>query len=401
MRSFLVVGDYNRQDFIMPFFNLPSSIKLYFIEHPDQSFVKNDIVLPINSEIIYWKDYSDAFHLLRQIQVEKIFYYFIEAYNHAALRVAASELGINNVHVEHGLRFNMHVPIISASKNGNISKPSPISINRIKNFSFFICTLIKAKNHNKFSLTKFFWHRRKGIKHIFHPDIISITTPDNFISFSSEIFKHHIIKLNLSNFPVIYTGIPQFDRLVTLDSTKELQQNLVFIDQPLVEHGVMGWTEKHRLHLLNEIIRICKKQSRKLLIKIHPASNLEFWQSIANANSDSVVILDNTSFEDALASNWIVFGYSSTLLLPIVSLPHTAVFCLDMHPIDVAVKQSSLLTDAGVACAISSFSEIEDALNRAEEEQQKQKPFKAAFTQKYLYKADGRSTERFVEAILS
>lgn len=399
MKAFLVVGDYNRQDFIAPFYNLPSTIKLYFIEHLDSTYVKK-ADFPANTEVIFWKDYSDAYQLLNQLRIEKIFFFFIEAYNHVALRAAADELGIKTVHVEHGLRFNVPAPRIAVINKKN-SLPEVGLKNRLRNFTFYLNTILKSKRENLVQLIKFYLIRRQGIDKIYHPAVRKVITPDIFISFSSEVFKHHVNKLNLSTFDVIYTGIPQFDHLVTLVCNEKLNPNIVFIDQPFVEQGILGWTDEHRGRLLGEIIRICKKQGRKFLCKIHPASSADFWGTFAKANSDTVEILDDNSFKEAIVNNYLILGFCSTLHLPLVSLPHTVLLCLEIHPIDVIVQPSSILTEAGVATSITSFNEIEKFLVLAEEEHKKQKAFKAEFTKKYLYKADGHSSERFVEAILS
>src|SRR5688572_32206261 len=102
-RRLLIVGDYNRKDFVEAFCKCKNDFEFYFIEYALRSEVKADYYKAYG-KAIFWKDFNNAYSLLKEIKPDKVIFFFIESYNHAALNVACKNLKIPTYHLEHGFR---------------------------------------------------------------------------------------------------------------------------------------------------------------------------------------------------------------------------------------------------------------------------------------------------------
>jgi hypothetical protein len=401
-RSFLIVADYSRQDFVSFFEGLPPSISLYFIDPLNAESVTPAPRFPPNSHCIYWKDFAHAQQLLQQLQISKVFVFFLEAYNHLALRAAAKVLGIPVVHLEHGYRSTQPLKR-PAPAPPRFQLPVSDYSDRLRTQLFFFRTLLMLPGPLRRQLWRFYRLRRKSKEAVYQPGLLELLTPDAFISFSPAIFEVHRQRLQLDSVPVQFTGFPQFDAYLRLCPATRLQHNLLFIDQNLAEQGLLGWTPAHRQRLLDALLAHCRQAGVQLLVKPHPYSSPDFWQGVArlDARQEGVQLLDEAGLQNALAENYLVLGFYSTLLLPLAALPHTVVFCIEDHPQPEEHSPSAFLLEAGVAEGIGSINEMGEKLARSAAYQQQQAPHKAAFAKEWLYQTDGHSQKRYLAALLA
>jgi hypothetical protein len=396
--NFLIVADYSRQDFVSFFEGLPPSISLYFIDPLNAQSVTPAPRFPPNSHRIYWKDFAHAQQLLQQLQISKVFVFFLEAYNHLALRAAAKTLGIPVVHLEHGYRSTQTL-IRPTPAPPRLRLPASDRWDRFRTQLFFFRTLLMLPGALRRQLWRFYRLRRKSKEAVYQPGLLELLTPDAFISFSPAIFEVHRQRLQLSSVPVQFTGFPQFDAYLRLRPAPPLQHNLLFIDQNLAEQGLLGWTPAHRQRLLEGMLAHCRQTGVQLLVKPHPYSSPDFWQALAR--QEGVPLLDEAGLQNALAENYLVLGFYSTLLLPLAALPHTVVFCIEDHPQPEEHSPSAFLLAAGVAERIGSIGEMGEKLARAAAWQLQQAPHKAAFAKEWLYQTDGESQKRYLAALLA
>jgi hypothetical protein len=396
--NFLIVADYSRQDFVSFFEGLPPSISLYFIDPLNADSVTPAPRFPANSHCIYWKDFAHAQQLLQQLQISKVFVFFLEAYNHLALRAAAKALGIPVVHLEHGYRSTQTLKR-PAPAPPRFRLPASDRRDRFRTQLFFFRTLLMLPGPLRRQLWRFYWLRRKSKEAVYQPGLLELLTPDAFISFSPAIFEVHRQRLQLGSVPVRFTGFPQFDAYLRLRPAPELQHNLLFIDQNLAEQGLLGWTPAHRQRLLEGMLAHCRQAGVQLLVKPHPYSSPDFWHAIAR--QEGVQLLDEAGLQNALAENYIVLGFYSTLLLPLAALPHTVVFCIEDHPQPEEHSPSAFLLEAGVAEGIGSLGEMGEKLTRAATWQLQQVPHKAAFAKEWLGQTDGNAQKRYLAALLA
>ena len=402
----LVIGDFNRNDFLLPFAVAKDSVSLYFLEYLSKDQIINSTYKKYG-KAIFWKDFTSAYDLLEKIKPAKVFFYFIESYNHVAINAACKEAGIPTYHLEHGVRNYEVYHRVSKEKNKTktpfTKRLNPVTISRkYKNRRFFNNTLKKSSQSLKSALQDFYEVRSAhSIVDAFKINTSRYRIADHYISFSPEIFKFHQINDHLpEDYPVTYVGVPGFDRFADLNATSEINNNLLFIDQPMPEIGELGWDQDYRKQLISQINNaILVPLKMKMFIKTHPLSDLKVWNQIARYNSQIELITDEEEFEKLITKNRIVLGFNSTLLLPLIALKHTVSFSWVSHP--KQGNQSQFLTDSNAIDPVDSVESLLIKLENLDLVWKKQSEHKLAFTQKWLYAFDGKASERLTKLILS
>ncbi len=402
----LIVGNYNRQDFLLPFAQIKDTVDLFFIEFSSKRDITNHAYLDYG-KAIFWKDFSSGYELLTEINPKKIFFYFIETYNHVALNVASQSLGIKTFHIEHGIRNYESVSGLSEeSRKDNSGHLHKFNIFRIyekmKTRLFFTNTIKKSNTTDGKNLNKYFKIRsQNSIFQTFSIEKSSYRIPNHYISFSPEAVKFHVISDHLPDqHPISYTGIPIFDKYHSIKTSNELKDNIIFIDQCFPEQQIRGWNQEHRYKLIEQIERlILKPKKLKLFVKIHPISDIKIWNKLAEKFENIVLLVGDDDFMKKLSENRIILGFTSTLLLPLMVQKHTICFSLENHPNNQ--KISGFLTESKVIDPIFSIKELAECIDNVDRISTEQSKFKKDFEYKWLYKFDGKSQERLNTILLS
>jgi hypothetical protein len=87
--------------------------------------------------------------------------------------------------------------------------------------------------------------------------------------------------------------------------------------------------------------------------------------------------------------------------MPLMAMKHTVSFSLEMHPVKLEKEPSFFLTATGAINKIDSWEQLVDAFKNLDVIFQEQKRNKEKFTEDWLYKFDGKSTERVKNILLS
>lgn len=398
----LLVGDYNRSDFLHLAKLFHSEIDFFFIEFVNQYFLKNKECLKYG-QVLYWKNYKHAYDLLNKIRPEKVIFYFIESYNHVALNVAAKTYGIHTYHLEHGLRFKIDVRIKEMSYLerffDKIKKIAQLQYlyDRYASRMFFRRTVKDSSKQEK-EFLNFYYSVRKGnsIHATFEKIKNPLRLPDWYISFSPIIFSFHkLIEKLPDNYPVYFTGIPFFDHFAKWKTLKGHGENVLFIDQPLVEQKLMGWTIKYKWVFVMELITIIHALGKKLYIKPHPWNDKSIYETL----SGNVIVLED-EWETVVPNINTVLGFSSTLLMPFMAMDHITCFTLEMHQWKLEMPYSIFLLKSGACHAVNDFEGLSQKLNELEKWHVKQTHFKEQFIKDYMYKFDGNSSRRLKNILL-
>lgn len=404
----LLVGDYNRSDFLYVAKELSGKADFFFIEYLNKKHLTNLECLSYGS-VLYWKDFSDAYDLIEKIQPTKILFYFIESYNHVALNVACKVKGIPSFHLEHGLRFPVsYYKMINAGNTSlkekkillaNLSKLHDVS-DKYKNWKFFKNSIARSPQTEREFLKTFYAIRsRNTIFDTFQKLKSPLRLPDSYISFSPKIFNYHKEMEKLPHeFPVKYTGIPYFDKLAKEKEISNSASDILFIDQPLAEQHLFGWTTEYQYRFLDNLAISAAALRKKIYIKPHPWNDRKSYNKISS--SENVVILNN-NIEEIVSEVNTILGFSSTLLLPLMAMEHTVCFSLEMHPIKLEKEPSFFLTETGAISKIESWEQLANAFKNLDAIFQEQKRNKGKFIEDWLYRFDGRSTERLKNILLS
>jgi hypothetical protein len=399
-KRILLVGDYNRSDFLHVAKELYLEADFFFIEYLNSHYLQNKEALQYG-KVIYWKDYKDAYELLTEISPHKVLFYFIESFNHVALNVASKVTGIPTFHLEHGLRFSV---AYYKEVNSDATTPSKMPFlrkvsqtrhifDRIRNRLFFQRTARRSPLKEKLFLVNYYKVRsRNNIFDTFQKLKSDLRLPDQYIAFSPLIFKYHQELENLAeSYPVTFIGVPQFDEFSRWSHLENAGSAILFIDQPLHEQSLYGWTLKEKKKFLIDLIGLLYLLKRKIYIKPHPFNDLAIYNDIP---SSTFVEIMSSDWERVVPNIDTVMGFSSTLLLPFMAMDHIACFTLEMHPGKKKVPYSEFLLKSGVCHAVYSFEDLSKNLAALGKWHALQKPLKKEFIEKFLYKFDGNASIR-------
>ena len=403
----LVVGDYNRRDFISLFECVVDNAEIFFLEFSYELEVKNAFFEKYGKNI-FWKDFSDAYDLLEKIKPNKVIFLFIESYNHIALNVACRKKKIRTYHLEHGFRSYkiskyLHANKTNINKETNIREKAPLYV-RIKTSMFFWRTVFKSKLKHAFFLFRFYLIRSRNNGFVTLKKLSScLTVPEVFISFSPAIYEQHkVLDAFRSKIDVHFIGIPYFDRFAQIKSNKDLHSRIaLFIDHPHSTKQIFGWNKENKEKFIAEIIDICKKNKFKLLVKPHPSATVDkdCWSKMID---EDVKIVDEKDLVSILPEVKIIFGFYSTLLLPLLALEHTVGFTFENHPslIGKEFYLSEHLKESGVSNIILNTYSLHSIFENLEHFKNIQGNHKQSFIAKWMYKFDGRSGERLRNVLL-
>jgi hypothetical protein len=401
-KRILLVGDYNRSDFLYPAKLLHSEVDFYFIEFVNEHFLKNKECLEYGF-VIYWKNYKDAYDLLDKIRPEKIVFYFIESFNHVALNVAAKSGKIPTYHLEHGLRFSLNSFL---KENNRLKKIS----NRIKAVTqlrhvydryagrmFFRNTIKKSsKKESEFLSSYYSIRKKRSIRETSKEIRDPLRLPDKYISFSPLIFDYHKKLEGLSDsYPVYYVGIPFFDRFFKWKALCQYGENILFIDQPLHEKKFLKWTAEFKEKFLRALINMARSMDKKLYIKPHPWNDKFIYRPFL-----ADIILVEESWEAIVPDINITLGFASTLLMPFMAMDHIACFTIEMHPQKTNPEYSDFLLRSKACHSVDNFEDLSERLKNSSVWHQKQKDHKNYFIENWMYCFDGKSSERLRKALI-
>jgi hypothetical protein len=405
--NLLIVGDYNRKDFLYAAEVLHRHFKIYFIEFLDKSEIKSFSYSKWGKEI-FWKDYKDAVDLLEKLKPQKVLFYFIESLNHVALNVACKYLRIRTYHIEHGVR-NYSYQNKNKKIDNKTGKPLLFDVfkklknsqNRIKNRRFFLNTIKKLPNEQAVFLRNYFKIRTShSIWETFHRLNHPLRIADSYISFSPKIFEFHKIIDHLpEDYPVFFIGCPSFDYFADLANLYQEGEDIVFIDQAFEQWQLFGWNQVTKELFLARLEKFSREHNRKLWIKKHPVSNDSVFESF-NDNEGVEMISDNETFKMAIQRSKIILGFFSTLLMPFMAMDHTVCFSLEMHPVQPEDSLSSFLTETGAVNSISSWEKLSTSFDNLGEIYFEQKRKKEKFIEDWMYKFDGKSSERLRKVLI-
>jgi len=403
MPNILVVGNYNRRDFLDLFWAAKGQCNFYFLEFASRKEVRGNYYQSFG-KAIFWGDYHDAFDLLKKIKPHKVIYFFIESYHHVALNLACKLANIKTYLLDHGIRdVNINIRLSDYSKVIKEIKTEVFYdritqlLLRLKTRLFLLNTLKVLpqteanflRNYIKVRKVNSIWETYKLI-----PSLLRLA--DAYITFSEKTYEaHQAIDYLPSNYPVHFIGIPYFDRFTQIRPINTKNRTILFIDQGLAVPGLFGWNRQNYKQFQDKFLETCAKLNYKIKIKLHPRQSILDWEETAISS-----IITDAELPKILTECKIVLGFTSTLLLPLAALPHTTLITLENHPAGKLDVSKSFI-DAGVAHPVYSLDDLPWALENIEKLHQQQLPNKKQFEKDWLYKFDGKAGERLRAILLS
>ncbi|WP_299819408.1 polysialyltransferase family glycosyltransferase [uncultured Pontibacter sp.] len=404
----IFVGDYSREDYVKLLEASKDYCEFYFLYYTSPNEEKSNFYKSYGYAI-YWKNFTSAQQLLQKICPSKVVFLYIESYNHVVLNLACKSFNIPTYQLEHGLRADY---VVGFDPKFSPSLPVPY-IQRLKSKArlllqisskiksrLFLLNSIKLLPKEAADFAREFILVRK--KHNFLETSRRVASykriPQIYISFSHNIFKIHQKEENLPiNTKVHFIGVPYFDHLAKIKEAEEIKA-VLFIDQPLAEQSLLGWTKELKHSFSKQLVTICNALGYTLLVKLHPVQDKAGWAALSQ-NHDLKLISDS-DIDWYAPRVRIVFGFYSTYLLPFAALKHITLLTYEKHPVG-KLMVSKPFTDAGVAYPIFNLEDLYNVLSGSCKIHRDQLSFKAKFTEDWLYRFDGNSGARLRDILLS
>lgn len=380
---------------------------IYFLEFTSKREIKTTYYREYG-KVLFWSDFNNAFHLLDNIKPSTVLFYFIETYNHVALNVTCKYKSIPTFHLEHGirnyemLRVNINSIINQKRLNlfNNLSKIKNLK-SRIKGRKFFQRTVNELPIEYSEFLKEYFRVRStNSIFDTFKKVNNKLRLADVYISFSSKIFEFHQKSDHLSEgYPVRFIGIPSFDFIAKEKFINRDANDILFIDNAFESQNIFGWDMDNKIKFLSQLENFAKKNNRKLWVKPHPYSIKSVYNNLKK-NENVYIIENEQDFLKSIHQSKVIIGYFSTLLMPLMALQHTICFSLEMHPEIFENKPSMFLVETRAINKVESWLELEEAFTRLDDIYLRQLINKDLFVDQWMYKFDGKSSDRLKKILL-
>lgn len=401
LSNVLVVIDYNKEYLLKYFIRLKSKLNLYFINYSYQSEIRDEH--KEYGQAIFWKDFKNAFHLIKSIKPKVVVFFELETLNQIALNVACKELGIKTIFSDHGLQdlkisfqANRFVKKNNNRKNRIKQKVKLFaknSIHSIINNRLFFEKTLKSSIHSDFLGL----YKKVRLKNTILDTQLKLDSnlrlPDKYICFTPRNYAYHQATGHDKNIPVVFTGVPELDEF-RVEHSNQIERNFIlFIDQPYVHFNYYGWNKEHKYSFLNDLKEAALSAGKLFLIKKHPRE-ISFWNDFDHAFD----FISGIDLIKKISSISHVLGYNSTMLLPFAASKDIIVYNLRNHP-DTNSYTPTDLVDYGVAIW---YDQIDHGVRFKENRQriEEMNNAKQYFIKDYLYLLDGKAGDRFDKAIL-
>ncbi len=363
-------------------------------------------------DIIYIQDYSDALDVLKQEKPDILFSFPWPDFIAYAFSLSAKSLNIPTFSIlfSHSYQERSHRQTITGYITRFFEKSLPTDSLKnqqqfmrrgrffLKKYDFLKKTQ-KSLGFNTIHIIQDFFMMLKLLLVETTGTIDSRFATTIHFAIGENIIQPYVNKgFNPSS--IVLTGNPIYDSTFKKFTQQKINKksnliNVLFAPSTLYESGY--WSKEQRDFVLREIINaiIQNKDEIRLTVKIHPTTAiLSDYESIIHSLDDSIPIIQNGDIRDFLddADVYISSDISSGEFFSVIA-KKPIIFCQFFQPNSNIILENNLavLCDNPKELVKLIHSQILKPLK--EEDRQK-------FIQKYLYKDDGKASERISDEII-
>ena len=237
----------------------------------------------------------------------------------------------------------------------------------------------------------------------------------NKVAASGDFTKELFIKLGTPPDKIVVTGLPRMDAIVAestakdgfikkLERGKKGKKVVLYLTDIAAEHKMI--TFKLQQESARRVISSCKQMPEVLLvIKPHPGEDPNYYDAMAKDLNSDALIYRGTSLHDLIrASDAVITGISTTGLetlalgKPLISINLHTRGGYFPHKWEYIPYIRS-----GVAFGVHQLDELPDAIKGALHDEGEKKKLGARsirFVYDYLYKLDGKASQRVADLII-
>jgi hypothetical protein len=273
-------------------------------------------------KIYSWSSFITPEHLLKKIQPDRIVFFEIIDQRQIALLVTANKSGIKTFYLEHGAAGNKEAAIQRAEAENFFSKTKKRYLfNRFRtgfgrlikskifyySAGFKLSSFSSAIKYMKLPFSMLFNTPNKALAEC----IFSERTPFKAIVFNRPNFEQFQLYTGITEGKAVFTGVPIFDHFYSKTPTEG--NHITYIEHPYLEAGILNWTPEHHEKIARHLYDFSKKRKIKILVKLHPASDISVWRSYA-FDSEFFEIVQVGDYTRPMLESKLILGYSSSLI---------------------------------------------------------------------------------------
>jgi hypothetical protein len=393
-KRILVNWDYERDDHVEPFHSISNDIDFFFIKKKYSTEISQKLS---KFKILFWAEYSSPYQLLDMIKPDKVVFSGLESYYEISLNIACRNLNIKTYFLQHGAANE----ILSFYKNNWIEK-EPLksqirneSITKKMHATFFYFKALKFKNVSFFlKFVEYYIRRRFSSNYmsILEKVQFGYRKPNYYIEctyYNASWIKE---RDKINNDRIIPIGVFSLDKYFSKNHNEPIikENYFLLIDSPLELLPSLNISLTDHKKVYECLNNLAKQNSCKLLIKLHPKSyHLTFPEFDSN-----IIFIKNQSIEDVLFKVQFTFCFFSTLAL--AAIYYTNCYMIKLGDNNSVQKELEKLQVVNII-SISDLRTPKTQIilkNVAKNNLDK-------FVEQFLYKTDGKATERLKNILLN
>lgn len=361
---------YHRPDLTRHLLEIGRGHDLFFI---DRHFP--DGVMVEGSTVLYWGDYNSPYALLAAARPDKVVFSDIESFPQIALNIAARNMGIPTLVLQHGANgaFQVH-RACDQTQMPALSRTSFWTM-------CFLARALRPQNAPFFhQLLKFIYDRKRfALVTALRRNRYEFRRADFYIEFSAENAGYFKIRDEVPDDRFVYIGNPAYDELFQQAASFEAKNYALLIDAPFLEAGEFARGRicaNEKEDYLKKFDRAFALRNMPLRVKLHPLSYDADLPVLPNTEYVRETDMAPLLGQCAVA----VCVYYSTMSAPILHLKPFYVFSSGVTPEMPFLKDSGLVRDL--------LHLDPEALGEP------RAPLNWEIVKDYLFSNDGKSSER-------
>lgn len=273
-------------------------------------------------KIYSWSSYATPQDLLKKIRPDRIVFFEIIDQRQIALMVTANKAGIKTFYLEHGAAGNREAAIRRADEKNYFSKTKRhYLVNRlrtglgrmIKSKIFYyaagsqLSSLSSTVKYLRLPLAMLLKTPNKALADCIFPE----RTPFKAIVFNKPNFEQFQVYTGIMEDKAAFTGVPIFDHFYSKAPAEG--NHITYIEHPYLEAGILSWTPGHHQNIARHLYDFSIKRKIKILVKLHPASDISLWKSYA-FEPEFFEIVQSGDYTKPMLESKLILGYSSSLI---------------------------------------------------------------------------------------
>lgn len=392
-KKYLVYWDYRRSDLLLPFHKVSDQFEWNFIFFRTKEEDNAQLAYPR----FYWGDFKTPYELLKEVKPDGIIFSDLSSLYAVSLNIAAKNKKIPTYLLDHGIKldYNYYIELEGRTQvmNPALQKKNEPTVNskragKMHTLGFYFSALqLKNGWHACKALQLFYSVFRSKSERAFAKVQFAMRCPDQYLLFSKQNLAYYQQRDGIDGSKAIYFGNPhQDDYMLQLCEASENETDSYYL---LLDDGQIegfGITPVQKNNFICKLNEFALSQKSRLVVKLHP---FDYGRSdlFQHDNIEYKMAADISSLITGAKG---CFAISSTLMLPLMVSGKLIAFKVPHSKIQEVIESYGVKF-----LDYLNFSPADIDFKKFILHEQKS----ATFIEHFLYKKDGKATERLKQIL--